>query len=126
MRSEKILTWIDADVGKVRICVTEISSKTCPPFCIVVVLLFGACVPRISPSSSDSGRTVNDGWVSIDIKHADKITGWSWQRNIWHIGHESRINVAQRTRFFFDKIIPQPRKYKISKNWFLMNLFLTF
>jgi hypothetical protein len=70
-----ILTCTDADVGKVRICVTETSSNTWPPLGIVVVLVFGGCVPRISPSSSDSGRTVNDGCVSIEIKQADKITG---------------------------------------------------
>jgi len=54
-------TCTDADVGNVRICVTETSFKTCPLFCIVVVLLFDGCVPRISPSSSDSGRIVNNG-----------------------------------------------------------------
>jgi hypothetical protein len=41
------------------------------------------------------------------------------------MGHESRINVAQRTRFFFDKIIPQPKRKKkqVCKN---LNLFRTF
>lgn len=101
--------WTKADVGNVRICVTETSSSTWPVFCMFVVLLVGACVPRISPSSNDSGRMVNEGWVSIEIKHAERITGWSWQRRMWHIGHESRINAAQRTRFFFERIIPQPK-----------------
>ena len=68
-------TCTDADVGSVRICVTETSFKTCPPFCIVVVLLLDGCVPRISPSSNESGRIVNSGWVSMDIKQADRITG---------------------------------------------------
>ena len=124
-QTQKILTWTDADVGNVRICVTETSSRTCPPFCIVAGLVFGGCVPRISPSSRDSGSTVNVGWVSMDIKHADRITGWSWQRSMWHMGHESRISVAQRTRFFFDRIIPNLNS-EIYKHLSRINWFLTF